>query len=38
MQMLVMILLAELALAVFLLGVLVIAFVVTMRHGDPSAT
>lgn len=36
--MLVMIVLAELALAVFLLGVLVIAFVVTMRHGDPSAT
>jgi hypothetical protein len=36
--MLVLILLAEVALAIFLLGVLAIAWAVTMRHGDPSAT
>ena len=36
--MLVLILLAEIALAIFLVGALVIAAAVTMRHGDPSAT
>lgn len=36
--MLYLILALEIALAVFLLGVLGIAFAVTLRHGDPSAT
>ena len=36
--MLVLILLAEVALAIFLFGVLVIVLAVTTRHGDPSAT
>lgn len=36
--MLYLILILEIALAVFLLGVLGIAFAVTLRHGDPSAT
>jgi hypothetical protein len=36
--MLVLILLGEIVLTIFLLGVLVIALAVTMRHGDPSAT
>lgn len=36
--MLYLILVLEIALAVFLLGVLGIAFAVTLRHGDPSAT
>ena len=36
--MLVLILLLEILLSVFLVGVLVIAYAVTLRHGDPSAT
>jgi len=35
---LVLVLLAEVAVALFLLGVLLIACTVTMRHGDPTAT
>lgn len=36
--MLVLVLLFEVALLIFLVGVLVIAYAVTLRHGDPSAT
>ena len=36
--MLVLILLLEVLLLIFLIGVLVIAYAVTLRHGDPSAT
>jgi hypothetical protein len=36
--MLVLILVAEAGLAIFLLGVLIIAIAVTTRHGDPTAT
>ncbi|HEV2270298.1 MAG TPA: hypothetical protein VGR92_12625 [Steroidobacteraceae bacterium] len=36
--MLVLVLLLEIALLIFLVGVLVIACAVTLRHGDPSAT
>lgn len=36
--MLVLVLLAEIVLAVFLMGVLLIAVLVTMNHGDPTAT
>jgi hypothetical protein len=36
--MLVIVLVAEVTLTIFLLGVVVIAFAITMRHGDPSAT
>lgn len=36
--MLVLILLVEMALLIFLVGVLVIANAVTLRHGDPTAT